>query len=763
MYKFKFIVFLLFSLVCSNYSTAQTIMGKVAENDSTPIPYVTVSLLQANDSSFISGTVTNKEGAFTFHDSPEGKLVRLSYVGYKTQIIPAAGHMNVILPTAEQTLKEVTITSTPPTFKMVHGVFQANIQGTAYSQLGKAVDVLQQLPLMSFDGLRVLGRGTPLIYINNKPMRNKGELDRITSDMIKDIKIDMNPGAKYSSDVRAVLFITTIKPVGEGLGGSVTMKESASSCWDTEGWLNLNYRKKGLDFFVNSYFDTYNNSHYTRKDTYDFQYKGQNIYANYAGDGYQSMKNGYVSVGINNQFSQKQSLGLTYTFSRTFDNNARQDYHNDVQSGSNLTEFDTNSQKSSQNGSHTVSFYYENKFSDKLLLNVDGTYVHNNMNNRQVIVDTQVNDSALLMPVAKTKADMGALKTVFTSSVKDMRLEYGFETTYTRFSQNYDAEDNDYTNVLKHNDNESKQAAASVFVNYSQSFGKCFTQLGLRYEYANYDYYTGGKRVDESSRSYHHILPSASFSFDLKGLALMLSYNIYMSKPSYTQLDEGLQYISNFRYYKGNSLLKPTYNHQVSFNASYKDLQFMGLYTYGKDAVISLFNVMDEIPAVLASYKNHSYSSSYVSVSYSPTFFKIWRPSWNIWCFKQWLTYDGLSYDHPQLGLVWKNLIILPKKWYLMLNTSGNLKGNADTYMSKPSLNVNIALQKSIKNWWFKLSAIDVFNAKEKGYAQYAKAYTSHYVDYKHSIISLTVSYSFNPATSKYKGKGAGNSEKNRL
>ena len=98
-----------------------------------------------------------------------------------------------------------------------------------------------------------------------------------------------------------------------------------------------------------------------------------------------------------------------------------------------------------------------------------------------------------------------------------------------------------------------------------------------------------------------------------------------------------------------------------------------------------------------------------------------------------------------------------------MLNTSGNLKGNADTYMSKPSLNVNIALQKSIKNWWFKLSAIDVFNAKEKGYAQYAKAYTSHYVDYKHPTISLTVSYSFNLATSKYKGKGAGNSEKNRL
>lgn len=763
MNRIKFFILLLFSLACSKHSKAQAIMGEVAGNDSTPIPYATVSLLQADDSSFVSGTVTNGDGAFSFHDSPEGRLVRFSCVGYRTLIVPAAGRMNVVLPRTEQALNEVTVTATPPTFKMSHGMFQANIQGTAYSQLGKAVDVLQQLPLMSFDGLQVLGRGTPLIYINNKPMRDRGELDRITSDMIKDIKIDMNPGAKYSSDVRAVLFITTIKPVGDGLGGTFTMNESVSSCWDTEGWINLNYRKKGLDFFVSSSFDTFNNSHYTRRDNYDFQYKGQDIHAEYAGDGYQSVKNGYVSVGMNDQLSQKQSLGVTYTFSRTFDDHARQDYHNYVQSGNGLTEFDTNSRKSSQDGSHNVNFYYENRFSDKLQLNVDGTYVHNNANNRQVILDTQANDSAMLMPVAKTKADMGALKAVFTSSVKNMRLEYGFETTYTRFLQNYDAEGNEYTNVLKHNDNESKQAAASVFANYSQSFGKCYTQLGLRYEYADYDYYAGSTRVDGSSRTYHHILPSASFSYDWKGLSLMLSYNIYMSKPSYSQLDEGLQYISNFRYYKGNSMLKPTYNHQVSLNASYKDLQFMGSYTYGKDAVISVFDVMDEIPAVLASYENHSYSSSYVSLSYSPTFFKIWRPSWNIWCFKQWLTYDGLSYDRPQPGLVWKNLLILPKSWYMMLNASGNLKGNADTYMSRPSLRLNIALQKNMKNWWFKLSAADVFNAKEKGYSQYAKAYTSHYVDYKHPTISLTVSYSFNPAKSKYKGKGAGSSEKNRL
>ncbi|WP_255416461.1 hypothetical protein [Prevotella sp. OH937_COT-195] len=40
--------------------------------------------------------------------------------------------------------------------------------------------------------------------------------------------------------------------------------------------------------------------------------------------------------------------------------------------------------------------------------------------------------------------------------------------------------------------------------------------------------------------------------------------------------------------------------------------------------------------------------------------------------------------------------------------------------MSEPSLRVDIAVQKNMKNWWVKLSVLDLFNSKEKGYSQYA-------------------------------------------
>ena len=151
------------------------------------------------------------------------------------------------------------------------------------------------------------------------------------------------------------------------------------------------------------------------------------------------------------------------------------------------------------------------------------------------------------------------------------------------------------------------------------------------------------------------------------------------------------------------------------------EIPFITNYSYQKDAIITWFEVMQQIPAILSSDVNHSYSSLYASLSYAPTLFRIWKPSWNIWGNRQWLTYDGLRYNRPQIGLQWKNLFILPKNWFIVLNTNGNRRGNVDTYMAQPTIRMDFAIQKNMKNWWIKLSALNIFNAKEKGYSRYAK------------------------------------------
>ena len=58
---------------------------------------------------------------------------------------------------------------------------------------------------------------------------------------------------------------------------------------------------------------------------------------------------------------------------------------------------------------------------------------------------------------------------------------------------------------------------------------------------------------------------------------------------------------------------------------------------------------------------------------------------------------------------------------------------------------------------------IQLVQCQREGLLGYKGVYTSHWVDNRQPSISLTISYSFNPAKSKYKGKTAGEDELRRL
>ena len=53
------------------------------ENDSIPVPYATVSLLQASDSAYVAGVIGGEDGSFSFDTNSSGKIVKVSCIGYK--------------------------------------------------------------------------------------------------------------------------------------------------------------------------------------------------------------------------------------------------------------------------------------------------------------------------------------------------------------------------------------------------------------------------------------------------------------------------------------------------------------------------------------------------------------------------------------------------------------------------------------------------------------------------------------------------------
>ena len=65
--------------------------------------------------------------------------------------------------------------------------------------------------------------------------------------------------------------------------------------------------------------------------------------------------------------------------------------------------------------------------------------------------------------------------------------------------------------------------------------------------------------------------------------------------------------------------------------------------------------------------------------------------------YKQWLTYDGLSYNHPSYMIEWKNLITLPKDWKIIVNANGNklLKQNVRDFLGFSKV-VNQAIKSTL-------------------------------------------------------------------
>lgn len=66
---------------------AQNISGIITDEKNEPVAFASVALLQANDSSFVTGATTDMDGRFEISADPDDKLLKVSYVGYATQIL----------------------------------------------------------------------------------------------------------------------------------------------------------------------------------------------------------------------------------------------------------------------------------------------------------------------------------------------------------------------------------------------------------------------------------------------------------------------------------------------------------------------------------------------------------------------------------------------------------------------------------------------------------------------------------------------------
>ena len=231
---------------------AQTVSGRLVDEESRPMAFANVVILSPEDSSYVAGTVSREDGTFSLNNSSgQERLLRVSSVGYVTIYKRCSGgDIGVIgMKTDENVLGEVVVKSQLPVTRLGDEGLVTNVEGSVLSRMGTANDVLARIPGLQRkkDGFEVFGKGTPLIYINGRKLRDKEELAQLSSEDIKSVEVIHNPGARYDASVGAVVRIRTVKRQGDGFGFRLSGDYNQSENTDLNGQADVNYRHGGLD------------------------------------------------------------------------------------------------------------------------------------------------------------------------------------------------------------------------------------------------------------------------------------------------------------------------------------------------------------------------------------------------------------------------------------------------------------------------------------------------------------------------------------
>ncbi len=329
-------------------------------------------------------------------------------------------------------------------------------------------------------------------------------------------------------------------------------------------------------------------------------------------------------------------------------------------------------------------------------------------------------------------------------------------------------------NLIMDKNNLIKENNTGLYAQLMQRFGNVTLQLGMRYEHTGENYYEEGVKIEEQSRKYNKLLPSATLIIPIKQLMFQFGYSRKYNRPLYSQLSSTITYTNQYLYETGNPLLKTPYTDEVSLNMRYKWLIFMASYRNISKPIITTFTNYENDPEVTLLKKDNSPNNIHniqMMTSIMPGMIGgFYYPVFSIGVVSQFynIVYRGekMRMNRP-LGIVqFNNMFYLPKDYVINSLFRWRGAGDGENVRMGKSWQIDLALSKTFnKHWDAKLSFNDIFNTAGHNsftiYGSNRDIQIDKFVNTR--CIELKIGYKFNTTKSKYRGTGAGNTEKNRL
>ncbi len=765
-----------------------TLRGTVIDTAGAPAGFATV-YLRAADGAVAGGVTAGEDGRYELRAAAGTYTLTVSLVGYRdaVQTVKLTGGVLELPPVRleedAQLLGEAVVQAVMPKTRLTGEGLATSVRGSVLENAGTARDVLGKVPglIKGQDGLEVIGKGAPQVYVNGRKLTDSAELDRILSHEIQSVEVINNPGAQYDATVRAVVRIRTVRHQGEGFGFDVNLADEQSlrkpEANDPNASLNANYRKGSVDVFGGisgrraSNRQTSQVLHQTYGDPV-FRQEGPIL-----GDGLEKTFN--LNGGVNWQIADNHSAGFKLDWSG-IEESSHMVLESDVfLNGVKLDHLLSTTDQTSRPGRPVIwsgNAYYNGQ-AGKLGIDFNMDYFGSQTSSYMHTTEKSTLQDAILDARTASGNRLYAAKLVFSYPVWRGMLQLGTEETFSRRRDDYTLTGA----AIPASSSRVREDNYAAFVNYALALGQVGQlSAGLRYEHVDYAY-DDLLGSDDATRRYDKLFPSVSFAGVFGPVQTMLSYSARTIRPDFSMLSSAIQYINRYTLQSGNAALQPQTYQSFSATSLWKFLTFVVNYNRVDNMITTWSELYNDEGAILVQPRNLKEPIRLLSayISATPTIGR-WTPSYTAGVQQQWLAIDAKDPSQPSGHRVipfndrpiWiaqlNNTFSLNQGWQLELGGEYHSPGySGNALITNHHFNLTAAVQKILLadgSLVLRLEGRDLAGlANNHVFADFGGYSVTQSNIFDTQRIVFSVRYRFNTATSKYKGTGAGKDAIDRM
>lgn len=671
------------------------ITGKVV-SDSTlnPVSFASVALLNASDSTLLTGVITDDGGKFLLNNVPYGKYtLKITYVGFKPVTVNnvEVTRQNKVIDLQDMKLVEDYKSLNAAVIvgqrlkgeeKIDRTVFTLNDDVRKASN--NALDALKHIPSVTVDfqnNVSLEGQSNIQFYVDGV-LRNKEYVAQIKPDMIDKIELITNPGVRYDADVSGVINIVLKKEKRYGISGSLKVPVPHPTKIVAESGGNLEYGNQRFRIYIGDqmHFERFNGT-----EILTTRVNGGNmdpLRYEKVGSGINSWQNNYMNYGIDWFINEKTSLNFLGEWRRW--KGVSDNYQSDSKTyiGENLTKYiETEENTLDRNDNYYFSLYFIRKFKKEgNEIRAEGYFTRQTGRAEneyaELYIDpidlTSVTSTVNRNDITNNLRNNGEFKMDLTFMLKNVKNEAGIRTygswMNNKFQNHYMIEEVEQSQEDEFSYRENRQVA---YYNLSGKIKKFSWQTGLRGEYSWLD-------INQlATADYTVLLPQVSLnqSFD-KEQNLKFTFRKQVFRPSINNLNPFEVYTDSLHIRRGNPDLDPALENRIelSYSKNFKSnyLSPKLYFRYTRNGIQDITTV-NEGGVTVISQDNIGRSFEYgIGLNAALQILKRWRFNGNISLFNQEYLTDKAITGHSKEKITayrfnFSHIITLPKDYTLFV------------------------------------------------------------------------------------------------